>query len=960
MKYKKLLSAIVSGTLAVTATGGVLPNAVPNIGQSVQVSAESASGTCGQNAAWELDDEGTLTISGSGAIENYEDHNGSSTAPWYSYQDKINEIIIKDGITSIGENAFHYCSSFKSMIIPNSITNMGKWAFSSCSSLEEVHISDLKAWCGIDFENATANPLCYANNLYLNENLIKELVIPNGITEIKKYAFEGCESFTNVIVPESVKSIGEEAFCDCAGLTDITIRDPECEIYVGSYTVGGDCTICNGPGETHWSYCFNGTIHGYANSTAQAYAEKYEYKFEEITDEPAITAPAVTTTVTSLTSITTATQISYKAPALVLGNAEAAPGKTVKIPVKVFGNNNFKMLDAVIKWNDTSLKASRAYAAGPASVASDAGECYCTVVAYSSGTPRDGVVATIEFTIPDDANIGDTYDLYFGSVNSFKLFDSDNIASEVQTYGGTITVKSPVVTTSAPAVTTTTETTVTTQETYRGTQYGDSGIYYEKTNWGYDGAYNFITISDCDRSLTELNIPSEIEGLPVEAIKGCIGCTKLKKVIIPDSVKRVATQFYGSELFNSQKGIKYAGKWLIGCDDSVTDAVIKDGTVGIAEYAFNETNAPNIKSITIPESMTEIQDYALCGSSAEKIIIPETVKTLGYRSLAFTDIESIDLPDSLIEIGSETFIGCTKLSNIVLGKNLEKIGRAAFTNCESIDTIKIPESVTNIGFEVFDGTPLLKNQSGVKYADNWLIGCDTDLTSVKIKDGTRGIVGDAFYDCGKITDIEIPDSVVSICYGAFGNCKGLKSVVVPKSVSFIDAYAFADCDALKDITINNPNCHICDEGQTICNKYDYSNNTVTFNGTIYSYKGSTAQAYAEKYGYKFEELKDESVVTTTSTTTTSPTTSTTVSTTVSTTAVMTTTPTEITTTVPIEQKGDANGDGKVNVRDAAHIAKMLAQGKAFMLTIDADFNGDGKVNVRDAAAIAKYLATGKK
>lgn len=537
--------------------------------------------------------------------------------------------------------------------------------------------------------------------------------------------------------------------------------------------------------------------------------------------------------------------------------------------------------------------------------------------------------------------------------------DEDEPAVTTATTPVTTTTTTTVITTATTLQTTTALSTSATEISYNGTPYGDTGLYYKKEDSDSDGKYEFISITDCDKSAVSVSIPEEIEGLPVRKIYGFTDCTKLESISIPDSVEEVNTLFYGSPLYYSQKGIKYADNWVIGCDDSVVDAVIKEGTVGIAENAFDWESGINVKSITVPNSMTVIQDYAFCGSPASKITIPEGVTELGYRALAFTNIESIKLPDSLEYITSSVFIGCSKLKNISFGNRLKRIGKSAFTNCESLSSIKIPDSVEYISFEVFDGTPLLNEQTGVKYADNWVIGCDSDTTAPLIKEGTRGIAGMAFDGCQKIKNIEIPDSVVSLCYAAFDNCTGLKKIVIPENVSLIDDSTFADCENLTDIIIENPDCKIGYDNSygssgVISNGHDEKWNYY-FNGTIHGYKNSTAQKYAEKHGYKFEVLKDMPAVTTTAVTTVPSTTTTTVTTTtVTTTEPQTTEPAE---TTPV---GDANGDNKLNVRDAAFIAAKLALGKSDELPECADFNGDGKINVRDAAAIAKFLASGKK
>ena len=124
---------------------------------------------------------------------------------------------------SIGSYAFEYSSDITSITIPNSITSFGSGAFYGCSKLKEVHISDIAAWCRIDFASSYANPLYYAKNLYLNGELVTELVIPEGVKEIKKYAFRNCTGLTSVEIPNSVASIGDYAFYDCTGITSVVI-----------------------------------------------------------------------------------------------------------------------------------------------------------------------------------------------------------------------------------------------------------------------------------------------------------------------------------------------------------------------------------------------------------------------------------------------------------------------------------------------------------------------------------------------------------------------------------------------------------------------------------------------------------------------------------------------------------------------------------------------------------------
>ena len=137
----------------------------------------------------------------------------------------LTSITIPNSITNIGDYAFRFCSSLTSINIPNRVTSIGFDAFYNCNNLTRLDITDIAAWCKIEFINVKSNPLYYANNLYLKGTLVTELIIPDGVASIGNSVFVGCSSLTSINIPGSVTSIGDSVFYGCSSLTSINIPD---------------------------------------------------------------------------------------------------------------------------------------------------------------------------------------------------------------------------------------------------------------------------------------------------------------------------------------------------------------------------------------------------------------------------------------------------------------------------------------------------------------------------------------------------------------------------------------------------------------------------------------------------------------------------------------------------------------------------------------------------------------
>ena len=156
----------------------------------------------------------------------------------------LTEVIIPNLVTSIGRYAFRDCTSLSSVTIPSSVTHIYNGAFTGCSGLVECHyMGDVAGWCGITIGNVTANPFYWAQNQYIGEEPIIDLIIPESVFEIMPFVFYGISSITTVTFPESISSIGDHAFYDCSGLTTVNFNAINCSMMGdGNYSVFYNCT----------------------------------------------------------------------------------------------------------------------------------------------------------------------------------------------------------------------------------------------------------------------------------------------------------------------------------------------------------------------------------------------------------------------------------------------------------------------------------------------------------------------------------------------------------------------------------------------------------------------------------------------------------------------------------------------------------------------------------------------
>ena len=162
-------------------------------------------GTCGKNLTWQLDDNGTLTISGTGDMNNYGWIFGKS--PWRKHWKSLKKVVIDNGVTNIGEEAFRNCERLAEVSISDSVTSIQSFAFDNCTSLTEIKIPN-----SVKTINSYAFDFCWR---------LTKVFLPENITTIGARAFAYCKSLKEIEIPSSVTSIGTEVFYTCDSLKKI-------------------------------------------------------------------------------------------------------------------------------------------------------------------------------------------------------------------------------------------------------------------------------------------------------------------------------------------------------------------------------------------------------------------------------------------------------------------------------------------------------------------------------------------------------------------------------------------------------------------------------------------------------------------------------------------------------------------------------------------------------------------
>ncbi|MBQ4098642.1 MAG: leucine-rich repeat protein [Clostridia bacterium] len=737
---------------------------------------------------------------------------GTCTDPYVIIPSVVNNL----PVVAIESNAFHNCLDLTTIVIPSSIVSIGSSAFSYCRNLSSVHITDISSWCNISFVNYYSNPLSYAGNLYLNNELVSELVIPDGVKKIEAYAFDGCTSLTSVTVPDSITSIGDYAFNNCNNLTAVNITDISswCNISFGNYYSNPLAKACN-------LYLNNKLVSelvipdGVKQITAHAFNG-----------------------CTSLTSVT-------------------VPDSVTHIGYDAFDNcNNL----TAVNITEISSWCNISFSSNPLTCA---GNLYLNNELVSELVIPDGVkkieahafkgcTSLTSVTVPDSiTSIGD---YAFNNCNNLTAVNITDISSWCNIYFDYID-SNPL--------------------SYAGNLYLNNELVSELVI--PDGVKQITAraFNGCT-SLTIVTVPDSVTYIGYDAFDDCDNLKELTLPFVGTSSSNNLRSIFGSTLPSSLKKVSITGGTSITTNSfkdcsNLTSISIPNSVNSIDRSAFSDCSS--LVEITLPflgvqrdatytyfGSIFGAYDYKDNGSfvpsTLKKVTITGGSKIGSNSFIDCSNLTDVVIQGNILSIDEFAFKNCANLRTIIIPNGVTSIDRGAFYRCSSLEKIVIPNSVTYIGLSIFEYCTNLKELSvpfittdttnrlfgsanptslkkleitGGSAIDSFEFYGYSYLTNIVISDSITSIGKCAFYDCSNLTSIILSNNVTTINDSTFNGCSSLSSIIIPKSVTIINNNAFCRCSSLSKVYYKGT---ISDWNNVSC---DNLGNDDFYNATIYFY-----------------------------------------------------------------------------------------------------------------------------
>jgi len=779
---------------------GILINSLCFLGTNVNATTV-ASGNCGENLTWLLNNEGTLIISGTGEMDNYY----NTAKPWWTHRNSIRKIVVENGITSIGKCAFEYCSEITSIDIGNSVTSIGDMAFLGCGGLTNVVIADSVTSIGDSaFSNCTG---------------LTSIVIPDSVTEIGDFTFNNCSELTKLTLGQNVVDIGSNAFSRCTKLNVIYWNAISVNNYIDTYN------------EPFYKIGID------SNNLSVVFGEKVkcvpENAFYNCTGLRGITIPDSVTNIgeKAFYNCTGLTNVS-------IGEGVISVGNDAFYGTKWYSNHPDGLVNiGKVIYEYKGTMPSETHLSIPNTITGISGKAFYNCTGLRGITIPDSVTNIGEkafynctgltnITIPDGVtSIGGSAFEGCTGLTSIDIPDSVTNIGDRAFYNcsGLTNITIPA------GITVLNDNLFSSCSTLKSITIPDSVKLIGNS-----------VFSDCTE-LTSITIPQNVKKIRSGVFRGC---SKLVDISVCSN----------NEKYSSVEGVLFSlGNRTLECFPAGKYGqyyTIPDTVSFVSPYAFSGCNG--LICITIPDSVTSFgrNTFENC-IGLTNITIPNGVTSIGSELFKdCTGLISIDIPDSVTNIGTQAFYNCAGLTNITIPDGVTSISSGLFKGCTGLTSITIPDSVTSIENDAFSDCTNLATiyWNAVNITNNYIsstyhpfknVGTSGVGFSVIFGDCVNAIPQNAFYDCTGLASVTISDSVTAIGCSAFSGCTGLHSVIIPKGVASIEDSTFAGCTSLTDITIPSGVTSIGYSAFFNCTNLE----SIYFMGTLQRWKSITVGSY---------------------------------------------------------------------------------------------------------------------
>lgn len=774
-----------------------------------------ASGTFGEDdcLSWSLDENGVLTVTGVEDMPDCEwNHilpSGVASFPWDGLKDKITEIVINGGVTSI-PNAFCDCTNLVKVTLSDKITSLGNGAFTNCTNLKTINLPDSLRWI--------------ADGTFRNCRKLELTKLPSNLEGIGDSfggrTFENCTSISSITLPASLTYMDENIFRGCTGLKTVIFSNGfKCLIGEGAFSGCTGLEAIEFPTDSNFSID-DGAFSGCTGIETIKFSEGSEYTIGE----------------KAFSGCTGLKRIEFSNDSEYSFGTEAFSGCSGLEMVEFPTDLNFSISEGMFA-GCTGLETIKFSRGSHITINERAFEgCeklknieFPDDLMYSSYTIEENAfhncTGLISLELPQNVNsIGK--EAFSGCVNLEKLsFDGDAPYLEKNVFEGCdkLTIYIP-----AGAVGYTKENNwpeeliahpITVQDDGHGTasassiaaKSGEEVTLTVEPNSGYQ--FEKWEIVSGDVTIEDNKFIMPMSDVTIRAI--------FRKAPVPGEV---AYGTFGendswSWSLDSQGLLTINGEGIMpdeGWDietpwSAYADQIVKVEVVGkiygLGAFAFKDCEM--LESVKLPEGMTYIRDSAFENCINLKTAeLPDSM--IFIWNAAFKGCGNLTLsklPSELTDIQNYAFSGCSNLTLTELPANLQSIGEYAFENCSGLALTRLPVQMDTIGL----GKYAFKNCTNLaleklpimsdRINEGVFEGCK-NLTLNELPDNIKTIGISAFKGCSNLALTEFPTSLAYIRQDAFSGCSSLTSLDLPKNLDSIEAGAFDGCTNLEELTFD--------------------------------------------------------------------------------------------------------------------------------------------------------------